>query len=298
MNVLVYGATGSQQFPIIEAAQKKGAQVFAVTSNESNFSKLVQAGATPVQADLSDATRVLEISKGMDAIAFMIPFSLPNPADGFKYAKHVIDAAKASGVKIIVWNTSGFMPAQATGDPATDVKLEVKEYLAHSGIPYVIIEPSVYAENLLSPYAQRYLATDHKISYPTPERMQLGWIATQDVAALIAEALHKPELSGQSFRVSGLENLTGGQLAHQISLGLEEDIRFNPMSPQEFGDFLEPFVGEEAAKGITAFYQGMAESNPFPIMFSSDMPNVLAKLPVKMTSMREWANQHKQAFQL
>lgn len=58
----------------------------------------------------------------MDAIAFMILVSLPNPFDGLVYAKNVIGAAKANGVKKIVWNTSGWLPEQKNDVPTDDIK--------------------------------------------------------------------------------------------------------------------------------------------------------------------------------
>ena len=224
MKVLVFGATGSQQFNVIGEAKKKGAEVYAATSSEKNFDKLKTAGAIPVLGDMSDVNRMNEITKGIDTIALLIPVSLPNPADGFQLAKNVIDAGKANGVKMIVWNTSGYLAPQKLGIPMEDVKLDTKEYLESSGVPYVIIEPSIYAENLLAPYTTDYVKNERKVAYPTPENMPIGFIASRDVSAFVVEALYKPELSGQSFRISGLDNLQGNDLAEKFSIGLGEKI--------------------------------------------------------------------------
>ena len=87
MKVLVYGAAGSQQFPVIQVLLNKGAEVYATTHTETNMPKLTQAGATALLADMSDANRLKEISKGVDAISLLVPFFLANPNDGFAYAK-------------------------------------------------------------------------------------------------------------------------------------------------------------------------------------------------------------------
>ena len=58
MRILVFGATGSQQFNVIGEAKKKGAEVIAATSSEKSFEKLAQAGATPVLANLADADKI------------------------------------------------------------------------------------------------------------------------------------------------------------------------------------------------------------------------------------------------
>ncbi len=296
MKVLVFGATGSQQFNVIREAKNKGAEVYAVTSSEKNFNKLKNAGAIPVLGDMSDVKKMKEITKGIDTIALLIPVSLPNPADGFQLAKNVIDAGKANGVKMIVWNTSGYLAPQKIGIPMEDVKLDTKEYLENSGVPYVIIEPSIYAENLLAPYTTDYVKNERKVAYPTPENMPIGFIASRDVSAFVVEALYKPELSGQSFMISGLDNLKGNDLAEKFSIGLGEKIEFYAMPPQEFGDKLSILVGEESARGVQGYYEMLASLPVYPTKFNPNMKEVLAKLPVKMTPIDEWVKSHKEIF--
>ncbi|MCP2025184.1 uncharacterized protein YbjT (DUF2867 family) [Flavobacterium sp. HSC-32F16] len=296
MILLVFGATGSQQFHVIGEAKNKGAIVYAATSSEKNFSKLEDAGAIPVLGDMSDALKMKEITKGIDAVALLIPVSLPNPADGFQLAKNVIDAAKENGVKMIVWNTSGFLAPHKLGIPMEDVKLDTKEYLQNCGVPYVIIEPSIYAENLLAPYTTDYVKSERKVAYPTPEDMPIGYIASRDVSAFVAEALYKPEFSGRSFMVSGLDNLKGNDLAEKFSIGLDEKIDFYAMPPQEFGDKLSILVGEESARGVQGYYEMLANLPVYPIKFNPNLQEVLEKLPVKMTPMEQWVKIHKEFF--
>jgi hypothetical protein len=68
------------------------------------------------------------------------------------------------------------------------------------------------------------------------------------------------------------------------------------MPPREFGDILQAFIPKNAARGVEGFCQNMVGNRPFPILFSAEMPAILAKLPVVMTPLEEWARQHKAAF--
>jgi uncharacterized protein YbjT (DUF2867 family) len=125
MKVLVYGASGSQQFPVIQALLKKGATVYANTHSEENLAKLSAAGAKAVLADMADRQRVIEISKGIDAVSLLVPFLLQNPNDGLQYAKNVIDAAIATHVKLLVWNSTGFILPVKIGNPAIDIRIDI-----------------------------------------------------------------------------------------------------------------------------------------------------------------------------
>jgi uncharacterized protein YbjT (DUF2867 family) len=287
MKVLVYGAAGSQQFPVINALINRGAEVYAVSHTEANISKLNQVGATAILANMGDAERLNEISKGIDAVSLLIPFFLSNPSDGLQYAKNAIDAARGNHVKLLVWNSSGFIPP---------VKIDILDYLVKSGVPYIVIQPSVYAENLLGPWAAPFVKNEKRIAYPTPEEMPVGWIATQDVAAFIAEAIYKPELAGSSFMVSGLENLTGSQLAEKFSIGLRDAIDYYTLPPKRFGEILDNILGIGAGDGIADFYQYITDTKQYPIMFVPEMPSVLEKLPIRMTSIEEWVSKNSAAF--
>lgn len=296
MRILVFGATGSQQYNVISESIKKDAEVIAVTSSEKSFEKLRQAGAIPVLANLSDAPKMIEITKGIDAIAFMVPVSLPNPLDGLQYAKNVIDAAKANGVKKIVWNTSGWLVPQKIGIPGEDVKLDIKEYLQNSGLDYVIIEPTIYMENMMGPFCAPFIKEEKKLAYPTPEIMPIGWIASRDVSAFVVAAIYNENLKAASFQISGLENLKGNALAEQFSMGVDEKIVYYTQPATEFENILKPWVGEEAAAGVASYYDGLQNSKEFPPKFNPNMNKVLEILPIQMTSLAQWAKQNKEYF--
>lgn len=296
MKILVFGATGSQQFNVIGEARKKGAEIIAATSSETSFEKLRKAGAIPILANMSDAAKMQDITKNIEAIALMIPVSLPNPLDGFQYAKNVIDGAKANGVNKIVWNTSGWLASQKIGIPGEDVKLDIKDYLKNSGLNYVIIEPTIYMENMMGPFCAPFIKTEKKLAYPTPEAMSIGWIASRDVSAFVVEAIYNTELKSDTFQISGTENLSGNALAEQFSKGVGEKIIYYTQPSKEFGEILKPFVGEAGAVGVSSYYESLQNAAEYPLKFNANMSEILEKLPVKMTSLENWAKENKNYF--
>ncbi len=296
MKVLVYGAAGSQQFPVINALKNKGAEVFATTHEPEKVEILKAAGAEPVIANMNNRERLFEITKGIDAISFLVPFFLENPLDGLDYAKNAIDAAIENKVKLLVWNSSGFILPVKIGNPSLDIRIDIADYLKQSGLPHIIIQPSVYAENLLGPWTAPYVKNEQTVTYPTPEEMPVGWIATKDVTAFVAEAIYSPQLAGQSFQVSGVENLTGSQLANKFSIALSKTVQYRQIPPKEFGKILDGLFGESAGKGAETMYQEITDTKQYPIMHSANLLEVLEKLPIKMTSMEEWVAQNKFAY--
>lgn len=295
LRVLVYGATGSQAWPIIPELQNRGHQPVAVTQSSIKAKAFTDKQIETVIAGMQDAQRLNKITQGIDVVSLLVPFFLPNPEDGLRYAQHAIDAAKNNRVRLIVWNASGSIPDQPTGNPAIDIRTGIARYLRQSGVPYVIFQPGVYAENLLGPWTAPFVIRDNTVRYPLPEDAIMGWLPTQDLAKLIVASMENESLAGSSFRVSGSQGLNGQSLARAFSEGLQRPITYKAMEPKEFGEILDKTFGPGAGDKAAIEYQRMWEKNDFPQTYFN-MSDVLERLPVRMTAIRDWVSLHADRF--
>ncbi len=294
-HVLVYGATGSQSSPVVRHLLDNGHLPHALTRHPQKAESLRQAGAKIVEGDMANRERLVELSRDVDAVSLQIPFGLDDPMSAPQMAQNAIDAAKEVGVDLIVWNTSGPLPPKFIGDPAMDLRVMIAGMLQNSGVPHIILAPTGYMENFLGPWTAPFVANEDRLAYPNPEHMCVGWIASDDVGKLMASALERPELAGERFNVSGLENVDGPELAEHFSAALDREITYYAMEPEEFGAILNqimPGMGDGAAE----IYRKMRD-NPNPPAMWHDMQPVLDKLPVEMTSIEQWVKQHRAAFE-
>jgi uncharacterized protein YbjT (DUF2867 family) len=295
LKVLVYGATGSQSSPVVMELLSRGHHAIAVTHSPEKAKMLRDAGAEIAVADFNDECKLKEISVGVDVVSLLIPFFLPSPMEGARYAKNAIQAAKAANVKYIVWNATGVIPIVKTGNPALDIRIEIAQLLKESEIPYVTFQPSVYAENLLGPWTAPFVKEKNQLAYPVPEHIPMGWIASRDVAALIVAAIENPSLAGHQFLISGLVGLKGSELAREFSQALNRAITYYPMPPTDFGQVLDATFGQGAGDSASKEHQKMWDMSQFPPTHFP-METVLKFLPVNMTSMVEWVRQNAAAF--
>ncbi|RIV18690.1 NAD-dependent epimerase/dehydratase family protein [Fibrisoma montanum] len=295
LNVLVYGATGSQAGAVPTRLLERGHQPYVLTRSTHKATHHAQAGAIIVEGDMADADRLRELSEGMDAVSLLIPF-FANPAEVINYGRQAIDAAKAAGVKLLVWNTSGFILPVRTGNPSIDVRIDILDYLQGSRLPYVVLQPSAYLENLLGPWTAPFVANENRVAYPAPGDMPISWIASDDVSALVVAALERPELAGANWPISGLENPNGPALARAFSEGLGRPIDYYAMPPRDFGGILDQLFGPGAGAAAASEYQRMWDFPDQRPDFRADMQPVLDKLPVRMTSISEWVARHKAVF--
>ncbi|MDX2137617.1 MAG: NmrA family NAD(P)-binding protein [Chloroflexota bacterium] len=295
MKVLVYGGTGSQGSAVVQQLLEKGHEPYILTRQPEKAEAARANGAQVVNGDLNDKDSLIGASQGMDAVSLTIPFFIPDATLAIEYARHAIEAAKAAGVKILVYNTSGPVIAQRMNNPGYDMRQDIIDLLKESELPYSIIQPGTYMENLLGPWTAQGIIEQNVLSYPVEEQTPIGWLATVDLGKLIVAALENPQLAGTQFVVSGLENLTGTELAARFTEALGRPIRYRAMPLEEFAAILDQVLGPGAGEGVAQGYTFQRENAGLITMWT-DMKPVLEKLPVQMTRMVDWVRQFAPLF--
>jgi uncharacterized protein YbjT (DUF2867 family) len=295
MRVLVYGATGSQAHAIVQQLQARGHDPHVLTRTPDKTGVLFGPGTRLVKADLGDPQSLLAASSDVDAVSFMIPAFLNVPEKALQYATWAIEAAVQSGVRLVVWNTSGRLPRPGEDRAADQAMLAIWGVLKSAGIPLITIAPTTYMENLLGPWTADAVRTLDCVPYPVLANRKMGWIAARDVCALMVAALERPHLAGQVFRVSGLEVLTGPELAAAFSDVLQRPLRYQTLSPAEMKAELEKAFGPGAGDEVAEEY-ALDQADPNPPAKYHDMSSVLETLPVVMTSIRQWITDNVRSF--
>ena len=292
MKILSYGATGSQGFPVAQGLLAKGHSVHVVVRHPEKAGSLKSMGASVFQGDLNDPQSLAAAHEGVEAVFLMLPFgSGGNPV---AFMQNALEAAQAAKVGYIVFNVSGQTPPKPTGLPMLDYRIAVEGMLKSSGIPYVILRPTAYMENLLGPWTRPGIIERGVVAYPVSAHRPLSWVASADVGAAAVEALERPELIGSIFDVGGPEALTGEQIAAAFSTALGRPIRYEAISPEAFGKIMGQMMGPEAEAGTTAAYRA-SEAAPLNAM-AIDMGAVYAQLPITPTTLEDWVRQHAPAF--
>lgn len=251
--ILVYGGVGCQSLAIARAVAGSGYDCRVVTRSVKNAGRIEALGARPVYGDFSDAQSLEKATQNCDAVVLTLPLVFDVDL-AVAWAGHVIRAAQAAKIKCLVFNASGPVPGQTTGVAAVDVKVRVSRLLADSGIPVIGIEPTLYMDNLASPWAAPSIVLKNTLAYPLPETQKISWISWDDMAACVVAAIKHPELTGRSFRVSGPQALSGGQLAEVFSAHLCKPVSYYPISLNDFAAGLNGALGEPVGTEIARLY--------------------------------------------
>ncbi len=290
LNILVTGATGAQGRPVAEQLIAAGHRVRILVRDLTKASELVAHGAEVVHGSYDDPAAIALAADGQDAMFLLLPFFHPNA----QHARNLISAAREAGLRRIVWNATGRIPPVPTGAPGMDIRLTIREALAASGLEWVALQPTVYMENLLGPWTAPELAAADRLAYPIPDTLGLQWISHQDAAAFAVAAFGLVGRPQEAIEICGPETLTGPQTAQAFTDALARPVAFRPMPPREFGEIMDRVMGG-GGDAVAGFYEAVA-ANPHLMATQIDHRALLQQLPIRPTTMEDFARNHATLF--
>lgn len=228
---LVIGGTGQQGGAVVKALLARGHNVRVLTRNaESPKAKSLSKGGVEIAVgDFSDRDSLVKAIQGTDTVfAMSTPFEQGTEKETGQ-GTALTDAAKEAGAGHLVFSSVASAD-QATGIPHFDSKFKVEEYIKSSGIPYTIIAPVFFMDNLLAPWMLPGL-TKGKYSMAMPGTRTLQYIAVDDIGAFAAAVIGRRDaVFGKRFDIAG-DELTGDKAASVLSEVTGRDIKYEGFPP-------------------------------------------------------------------
>jgi len=215
--VLVAGATGQQGGAVARVLLGKGYRVRAITRkvDSPQARELARLGAELVQADAEDVASLKRAAAEMDAVFVMATPMERGMESETRQGVNFMDAARSAGVKQIVYSSVAGADRN-TGVPHFESKYRVEQHLRTLDVPFTIIAPVYFMENLLAPWNSGALSSGtYAVALPATRRLQQ--IAIADIAAFTAEVIARPaEFAKQRIDIASDER-TGAEAAALVA---------------------------------------------------------------------------------
>ena len=114
----------------------------------------------------------------------------------------ITDAAKAAGVAHFIYSSVA-SANRATGIAHFDGKYAVEKHLQASGVPYTVVAPVFFMENLLQPWTLPSLRQG-KLAMALPATRSLQQITVADIGAFVAAVIERGDtVFGRRFDIAG-----------------------------------------------------------------------------------------------
>ena len=232
--ILVTGATGQQGGALARLLLQKEHEVYALirsTKSESpKAQNLRNQGAKLVEGDLDKPDSLEKATNGIDSVFLMGTWVEVGTEGEIRRGKMMVDIAKEKKIEHIVYS-SVVNADKNTGIPHFESKYKVEQHIKNSGIPYTIIGPTFFMDNLLS-YSLAGLQQGQVALPLSPSRI-LQQSAVENIAEFSALALERRNsFIGKRIDIAS-DEITGEQAAKVLSNELGHKIRYEQVPMEQ-----------------------------------------------------------------
>lgn len=284
--ILVYGATGTQGTPVADQLLTKGRHTRVVTRDGSRAAQWASRGAEIAVADLGDADSLAAANDGIDHVVLQLPLQYDFELHE-AYGRNAVDAAKAAGVKLMVFNTSAHV-ISGQNVHVYEARQNVVDYLHASGIPSVVLRPTFYYEIFLGPWIRPAIVGSGVVAFPLPAQFPMSWVSAAETAAYAVAALDRPDLAGKEFDIGGPEALTGENIAARFADVTGRPMTYAPINPDDYERALVPVFGETVAHEVAAQIRCIVQRGTGAL----DMTATRATFGVEPIPIARWISGH------
>lgn len=206
MRVLISGAGGKTGQAVTAAMQVRGFKPRPFLRSAPRDSRT----ADWVTGDMIDPADWARATAGVDAVYHICPNMHP---DEEAIGELAIDAAVAAGVRHFIYHS--VLHPQTQAMPHHWHKLRVEERLLESGLPFTILQPAAYMQNIRAGWRAICDAGEYVVPYPAGTRISLVDLA--DVAAVAALVAGSAVHFGATYELVGTRPLSQTDVAQALT---------------------------------------------------------------------------------
>ena len=216
--ILVTGAAGKTGRAVLKALLAKGRSVRALVYRPDQILEMNRLGAQDVRiGDMRNAHDMVHAFDHIQGVYHICPNASP---DEVSIGQTVIVAAQSAGVEHFVFHSVLHPQIQAMTHHWN--KLLVEELLIESGLPYTILQPAVYMQNMLASWE---MICNHGIyPVPYPAETRLSYVELENVAEVAAMVMSEAKHINAVYELVGTAGLTQTELVAILSEQLNRPI--------------------------------------------------------------------------
>lgn len=254
MRILVTGATGTVGGAAMELLRPEAEagrfELLGAARSEDSATKLRARGLTPVAFDYDSPPTLRPALRGVDSVFLITGYSV----DMLVHSKRLLDAAKAEGVRHIVH--LGALAADDTPYAHFAWHQMVERTIEAMGFSWTHLRPNFFIDTVWNGFCHR---PDRIVHFVGDRRV--SFVCAQDMAAVGAEALKRPDAhAGRTYPLA-VEALTFAEVAAILSDVTGRPVEYRPRPAADLFPIMqkqgaEPVYAASLAEGVAATERG------------------------------------------
>ena len=248
--VLVSGAGGKTGQAVVAALLRQGVAVRAWLRQKPNTEyRTLNTEYEPFLGDMLNPADWQRATSGIRKIYHICPNMQPREVEIGRFA---IEAAQQANLAHFVYHS--VLHPQTEEMPHHWNKLRVEELLLASGVPFTILQPTAYMQNLQVQWATMQQTGQLTLPYPPETRISL--VDLQDVAEAAATVLTSERFVGATLELVGTAALSQNEVAARLSrvAGREITAVFQPLVEWEVSAQALPTYARKTLLAMFRYY--------------------------------------------
>jgi uncharacterized protein YbjT (DUF2867 family) len=206
--ILATGSSGNLGGYVLQSLLRHQQPVRALYRTKKDAAN-VPAGVEAVIADFADRDAMRRAVQGIDKV-FLVCAPIPQLVE---LESNAIQACQEAGIQHLVLNSA--LGAGAFKSSFPSWHRQVEEALMRSGIPYTILRPNSFMQNILSFFAPSIRSSG--VFYSSMGKARVSLIDARDIGEFVASVFRGPEHIGKTYELNGPEALTYDDVAQKIA---------------------------------------------------------------------------------
>jgi len=253
--VFVTSITGTQGASIAKTFKDQGYSVASMVRKAVELPEYDIAVGS-----FSDTPLLASLMKDSEAIILTLPL-LFDAQEIIEITQQIVSATKEAGVQTIIFNSSIPLGDSKTGYPAIDVKHDALDVLNKSGLDIITLMPTIYLDNLSSPFLLPVIQEAKIIPYPISDDLEFNWISQENLGRYCVAALNDINLINEKVLITNKGKHSKQHIAKLISEEVKTEVSYIATTPAQFEDNLKPIFGDYIANEIANLYRGVSENS-------------------------------------
>lgn len=216
--ILVTGAGGKTGGTLIKMLSKIES-IYAIVHREEHVSVAKSLGADKViVGDMRAEAAIRSAMQGARAVYHICPNMNP---DELGIGKLMIAEAQKVGIEHFVYHS--VLHPQAEKMSHHWQKMRVEEIIFESGLPFTILQPAAYMQNLAAGW--KSIVEDGVLRVPYSVNSKFSFVDLEDLAEVAAIVLSQPVHINATYELAGRLPLSHVEVAEILSRVLNRDVR-------------------------------------------------------------------------
>lgn len=226
--ILVTGAAGKTGRAVIKALARRGIAVRAWVHRPAQEEVVKAVGASEVVVgDMRLPDTWPAALAGVEAVYHIAPNMC---AEEELMGRLALEHARWTGVKRFVYHS--VLHPQTEKMPHHWRKMRVEEMIFESGLPFTVLQPAPYMQNILPYWPTVVEGGVYRVPYAAVTRLSL--VDLQDVAEVAARVLTEPGHEGAIYELCGTPGITQDAVAAVMAEVLGRPVRVEKIPLSEW----------------------------------------------------------------